>query len=116
MTYDHVSEKELTYLGIERDLTYYAIHRMPDAILLNGPSSAGKSSIAKALQRKLRDSGSAVIISLDDYLQMSANEPIWEDDVFAIMPHMCEDLIEALQDGKTVIIDHVITSPESTVP
>ena len=41
---------------------------------------------------------------------MSANEPIWEDDVFAIMPHMCEDLIEALQDGKTVIIDHVITS------
>ena len=26
------------------------------------------------------------------------------------MPHMCEDLIEALQDGKTVIIDHVITS------
>ena len=110
MTYDHFSEKELTYLGIERDLTYYAIHRMPDAILLNSPSSAGKSSIAKALQRKLRDSGSAVIISLDDYLQMSANEPIWEDDVFAIMPHMCEDLIEALQDGKTVIIDHVITS------
>ena len=110
MTYDHFSEKELTYLGIERDLTYYAIHRMPDAILLNGPSSAGKSSIAKALQRKLRDSGSAAIISLDDYLQMSANEPIWEDDVFAIMPHMCEDLIEALQDGKTVIIDHVITS------
>ena len=110
MTYDHFSEKELTYLGIERDLTYYAIHRMPDAILLSGPSSAGKSSIAKALQRKLRDSGSAVIISLDDYLQMSANEPIWEDDVFAIMPHMCEDIAEALHNGKTVIIDHVITS------
>ena len=30
MTYDHFSEKELTYLGIERDLTYYAIHRWPD--------------------------------------------------------------------------------------
>ena len=27
MTFDHFSEKELTYLGIERDLTYYAIHR-----------------------------------------------------------------------------------------
>ena len=27
MTYDHFSEKELTYLGVERDLTYYAIHR-----------------------------------------------------------------------------------------
>lgn len=26
MHYDHFSEKELTYLGVERDLTYYAIH------------------------------------------------------------------------------------------
>ena len=111
MTYDHVSEKELTYLDIERDLTYYVIHRKPDVILLNGPSSAGKSSIAKALKQLLLDSGTdAVILSLDDYLQMSANEPIWEDDVFAIMPHMCEGIAEALRDGKTVIIDHVITS------
>ena len=111
MTYDHVSEKELTYLGIERDLMYYAIHRKPDLILLNGPSSAGKSSIAKAMKQLLLDSGTdVVILSLDDYLQMSANEPIWEDDVFAIMPHMCEGIAEALQDGKTVIIDHVITS------
>ena len=111
MTYDHVSEKELTYLGIERDLMYYAIHRKPDVILLNGPSSAGKSSIAKALQQLLLDRGAdAVILSLDDYLQMSANEPIWEDDVFAIMPRMCEGIEAALRDGKTVIIDHVITS------
>ena len=111
MRYDHFSEKELTYLGAERDLTYYAIHRKPDVILLNGPSSAGKSSIAKALQQLLLDRGTdAVILSLDDYLQMSANEPIWEDDVFTIMPHMCDDIAAALQDGKTVIIDHVITS------
>ena len=90
---------------------YYAIHRKPDLILLNGPSSAGKSSIAKAMKQLLLDSGTdVVILSLDDYLQMSANEPIWEDDVFAIMPHMCEGIAEALQDGKTVIIDHVITS------
>ena len=27
MTYDHFSKKELTYLGVERDLTYYAIQR-----------------------------------------------------------------------------------------
>ena len=27
MTYDHFSEKELTYLGIERDLTYYSLHK-----------------------------------------------------------------------------------------
>lgn len=29
MTYDHFSEKELTYLGASRDLTYYVIHRDP---------------------------------------------------------------------------------------
>jgi chloramphenicol 3-O phosphotransferase len=87
------------------------IHRKLDVILLNGPSSAGKSSIAKALQQLLLDSRTdAIILSLDDYLQMSANEPIWEDDVFVIMPHMCEDIAAALQDGKMVIIDHVITS------
>ena len=96
---------------IEQDLTLDAIHKKPDVIVLNGPSSAGKSSIAKVLQQLLLDSGTdTVILSLDDYLQMSANEPIWEDDVFAIMPHLCEDILEALQDGKTVIIDHVITS------
>ena len=111
MTYDHVSEKELTYLGVERDLTYYAIRRGPEVILLNGPSSAGKSSIAGALRQRLSEAGCrAFVISLDDYLQMSAKEPIWEDDVFAVMPRMCEDLSAALQDGKTVIIDHVITS------
>ena len=27
MTFDHFSETELTYLDVERDLTYYAIHR-----------------------------------------------------------------------------------------
>ena len=81
------------------------------------PSAIGLSAtriiqpyIAQVMRKKLRDSGSAVIISLDDYLQMSANEPIWEDDVFAIMPRMCEGIAAALQDGKTVIIDHVITS------
>ncbi len=28
MTYDHFSEKELTYLGVERDLTYYVISKI----------------------------------------------------------------------------------------
>lgn len=39
MSYDHFVEKELTYLGVERDLTYYAIHRSPKALLLNDPIS-----------------------------------------------------------------------------
>lgn len=90
----------------------YAIRRKLGLILLNGPSSAGKSSIARALRQKLRDSGSdAAIIALDDYLQMSVKEPIWEDDVFEVMPRMCVDIAAALHRGKTVIIDHVITSP-----
>ena len=112
MAYDRFSEKELTYLGVERDLTYYAIRKEPAVLLLNGPSSAGKSSIAKALQQKLcGDANAVAVISLDDYLPMSANEPIWEEDVFAVMPRMCEDVSAALQNGKTVLIDHVITSP-----
>ena len=37
MSNDHISEKELTFLDVERDLIYYAIHRKPDVILLNGP-------------------------------------------------------------------------------
>jgi chloramphenicol 3-O phosphotransferase len=110
MTFDHFTENELTCPGTGRNLTYYAVHRKADVILLNGPSSAGKSSIAKALRRKLRGSENSVIVSLDDYLQMSADEPIWEDDVFAVMPRMCESISAALQDGKTVIIDHVIAS------
>ena len=111
MAYDHFSEKELSYLGVERDLTYYAIRRRPELILLNGPSSAGKSSIAKELQKKLSGRGEpSDIVSLDDYLEMSAKEPIWEEDVFASMPGMGRDLRAALQKDHTVIVDHVITS------
>lgn len=111
MTYSRFSEKELSYLGVERDLTYYSISRKKEIILLNGPSSAGKSTIARALKTELcRDDPPAVIIALDDYLKMSADEPIWEDDVFETVPKMCGDIADALQSGKTVIIDHVITS------
>ncbi len=80
-------------------------------MLLNGPSSAGKSSIAKAMQKKLNDSGkTAVVVSIDDYLRMTAQEPIWEDDVFAVTPDMCREISDALRQGKLVIVDHVITS------
>ncbi len=71
--------ERMNYLGIGRDPTYYAINRKPDVILLNGLSSAGKSSIAKGMLQKLRVSGRTIIISLDDYLQMSTNEPIPPD-------------------------------------
>ena len=80
-------------------------------ILLNGPSSAGKSRIAGELGKKLAGDGFSVsVISIDDYLQMSVYEPIWEDDVFEIVPRMNQDIDAALLNGKTVIVDHVITS------
>jgi chloramphenicol 3-O phosphotransferase len=80
-------------------------------LLLNGPSSAGKSSIAGELQRELRRySADPVIISIDDYMKIGTDEEIWEDDIFEVMPDMCRDITPALQQGKWVIVDHVITS------
>lgn len=56
-------------------------------ILLDDPSSAGKSRIAGELGKKLVGDGLSVsVISIDDYLQKSVDEPIWEDDIFEIAP------------------------------
>ena len=80
-------------------------------LLLNGPSSAGKSTIAKELRQKLRLYGAdPAVISIDDYMKISTEEEIWEDDVFDIMPDMCRDIAAALRRGQWVIVDHVITS------
>ena len=55
------------------------------AILLNGPSSSGKSTLARALRRLLQEQGREFgIVSIDDLLEMSSEEPIYEDDVYAI--------------------------------
>ena len=79
------------------------------AILLNGPSSSGKSTLARALQQALR--GAAYrIVSIDDYLEVTADEAIWEDDVYAVSPRLCAAVAETLAAGEGVIIDHVITS------
>ena len=82
------------------------------SILLNGPSSAGKSSIAKMLKAILHnDFGLEYkVITLDDYLEMSPEEPIWEDDVFKATSMMCRDIALSLNNGYGVIIDHVMTS------
>ena len=80
-------------------------------VILNGPSSAGKSSIAAELQQQLAAAGKdPVLLSIDDYMKIAENEEIWEDDVFEIMPDMCRDLTEALREGRWVIVDHVATS------
>ena len=79
-------------------------------LLLNGPSSSGKSSIAKLLKLRLETSRKCSIIALDDYLKMSPDEPIWEDDVFEANSTICQKITEALENGCFVIIDHVVTS------
>ena len=84
----------------------------PGAILLNGPSSSGKSTLAAALRQLIRKTRgeSCRIVSLDDYLPMSPDEPIEEDDVYAVQPQLCAAVTESLAAGCWLIIDHVMTS------
>ena len=81
-------------------------------ILLNGPSSSGKSTLAKALQSLISEISSEryEVVSIDDYLKMSPTETIYEDDVFSISEAICERALKILDTGDGVIIDHVITS------
>lgn len=81
-------------------------------ILLNGPSSSGKSTLARKLQAVIgsrRDQPYA-LVSIDDLLPMSPTEPIHEDDVFEINAALCARVWEALKTAPGVIVDHVITS------
>lgn len=80
-------------------------------IILNGPSSSGKSTLARILRDLiLKKRGDLYeIVSIDDFLNMSAHEPIYEDDVFEISPALIEAASRALETGG-VIIEHVITS------
>ncbi|MBQ3461484.1 MAG: AAA family ATPase [Solobacterium sp.] len=81
-------------------------------ILLNGPSSSGKSTLARALQTLISDKCSEryEIVSIDDFLKMSPEEPIYEDDVFEISDDLCSKVQEITNAGTGVIVDHVITS------
>ena len=81
-------------------------------ILLNGPSSSGKSTLSKALKELIEEKRNEkyVIISIDDFMKISTKETIYEDDVFEISGDMCVGALEALKEADGVIIDHVITS------
>ena len=81
-------------------------------ILLNGPSSSGKSTLAGALQGLILEKRSERygVVSIDDYLKMSISKTIYEDHVFEISDILCNKALEMLETGDGVIIDHVITS------
>ena len=81
-------------------------------ILLNGPSSSGKSTLSKALQKLIEEKQGEqyYIISIDDFMKVSLEETIYEDDVYEISADMCIGALNALKTYSGVIIDHVITS------
>ena len=81
-------------------------------MLLNGPSSSGKSTLAKALQALIENRcfERYEVVSIDDFMKGSPYETIYEDDVYAVSCDMCEKVLEILGSGSGVIIDHVITS------
>ncbi len=81
-------------------------------ILLNGPSSSGKSTLASALQALIKDRNNEeyAIVSIDDFLKMTTKEVIYEDDVFEISSKLCDKSLEILRLQQGIIIDHVITS------
>ena len=81
-------------------------------ILLNGPSSSGKSTLANTLQTIIKDEKDIEydIISIDDFLEMTTDKEIFEDDVFEISSKLCEKAKEILNLKHGIIIDHVITS------
>jgi chloramphenicol 3-O phosphotransferase len=84
---------------------------MRNIVLLNGPSSAGKSTLSRELKKRLGERGvESHIISIDDYMITDPKETIYEDDIYEIMPAMCHDIRKYVNDGKTVIVDHAITS------
>ena len=55
-------------------------------ILLNGPSSSGKSTLSRALHGLIseRKKEKYAIISIDDFMKLSTEETIYEDEVFEI--------------------------------
>ena len=81
-------------------------------ILLNGPSSSGKSTLAMALRKLIEEKRNKqyAIVSIDDFLKMTTEETIYEDDIYEISCALCEKVLERLETAPGVIIDHVITS------
>ena len=69
--------------SIEKGFKQTGIYRggkcmKPHVVLLNGPSSSGKSTLARALQALIMEQTSEryEVVSIDDFLKMSPDETI----------------------------------------
>lgn len=84
----------------------------PKIILLNGPSSSGKSTLARNLKAEIEKKCGEhyEVISIDDFMKCDPEETIYEDDVFEISGEMCDAIKDLMFKGTGVIVDHVITS------
>lgn len=99
--------------GFQQEIIILEVKTMAlKVILLNGASSSGKSTLAKSLKKYMKDNKKEEysIISIDDFLDMTVDEPIYEDDVFEVSQQLCQKALNILKSGHGVIIDHVITS------
>lgn len=82
-------------------------------ILLNGPSSSGKSTMSAALQRiaEKRGYGKTDAVSIDDFVRVPQTDRIYEDDVWEISAELNGAVFRTLMSSDTVTVDHVMTSP-----
>lgn len=100
------------YWGIEnRDQPQPLLPRQGRVILLNGASSAGKSTLARTLHRLMEED--SMIFSMDDYLAMSrgrhenALDAVRETGL-PFIESFHASIAEAARKGALVIVDHVI--------
>ena len=75
-------------------------------VLLNGPSGSGKLTLAEVLRRLIRAKRREryEIVSIDDFLTMTAQDAIYEDDVYEISPDLCKTVSALLETAAGVIL------------
>jgi len=90
----------------------FQLNEPQEIVLLNGPSSAGKSTLSYELQKQIKNSLNLnySIVSIDDYMQSDIDGKRCKDDILKISGDMCKQVIKDLKKHDGVIIDHLITS------